>query len=100
MDIRATLQGATRTPDGGGGFSQGWNGIATVWIALEAVSAGESYGPGRLESPSRYRVTLRRRSDVAAGMRLVTAARTLVIQGVLDDGPRLPTIMLLCEDLT
>jgi SPP1 family predicted phage head-tail adaptor len=98
FDTRAMLQQAVTTPDGGGGFSQSWSVVATVWIALEAQSGTDAVGPDVLDSRVRYRVTLRRRGDVAAGMRLVTSAHTLTIHDVLDDGTRSQTMILLCED--
>jgi SPP1 family predicted phage head-tail adaptor len=98
MDIRAVLQNQVRTGDGGGGFSESWSNLATVWIALEVVGAQDVFGPDRQESRTRYRVRLRRRGDVAAGMRLTTAARILRIYGVLDEGPRAQAMTLLCED--
>ena len=98
MDVRATLQAATRTPDGGGGFTVTWETVATVWIALDATTGDNDFGPDRSEPRTQYRVTLRRRADVAPGMRLVTAARTLWIGNVLDDGARSQIMTLLCRD--
>lgn len=98
LDTRVSLQQAVRIPDGGGGFAVSWAEVAAVWIAVEVASGADAFGPDRPESRARYRVTLRRRNDVAAGMRLVGSAHTLAIQAVLDDGPRPQFMTLLCED--
>ena len=98
LDTRASLQQAVRTGDGGGGFAVSWSEIADIWIALEAAGGADDFGPDRLESRARYRITARRRDDVSAGMRLVTSAHTLLVQAVLDEGPRAQFITLLCED--
>ena len=98
LDTRATLQQAVTSGDGGGGFAQDWQVVADIWIALKANGGGDTLGPQRLESRSRYRVALRRRADIAGGMRLVTSAHSLVIHDVLDDGPRSAVMTLLCED--
>lgn len=98
MDTRATLQSAARTPDGGGGFTVTWTAVATVWIAQAAKTGDSDFGPDRSEPRTQYRVTLRRRADVTPGMRLVTAARTLWIDNVLDDGVHSQTMTLSCRD--
>jgi head-tail adaptor len=98
LDTHASLQQAVRTADGAGGFTEGWSELAVIWIAVEAASGLDSFGPDRLESRARYRVTARRRSDIAAGLRLVTPSHTLLVQAVLDDGPRVQLVTLLCED--
>lgn len=98
FDTRATLQQAARSADGGGGFSESWTALATFWIALEVTGGGETFAAERLESRNQYRVTLRRRTDIVPGMRLVTPAQSLAIREVLDAGPRSQAMTLLCED--
>lgn len=98
LDTRASLQQAVRTADGAGGFTESWSALADIWIAVDAANGADSFGPDRLESRVRYRVTARRRGDLAAGQRLVTSSHTLLIQAMLDDGAREPFVTLLCED--
>jgi SPP1 family predicted phage head-tail adaptor len=98
LDQRARLLARTAAPDGGGGTSVSWTELAEIWIALEVTSGSQDAAANRLESRARYRLTLRRRADVAAGMRLETAAHLLVVLAVLDDGPRTQFMILLCED--
>jgi len=99
LDQRAALQVNTLTPDGGGGFTETWETVAMVWVKIAPASAADTFGPDALESRARHRVTLRRRTDIAAGQRLAVAARTFKIHGLLDEGPRAPFITLLCEEL-
>ncbi len=96
---RAALLASTLTPDGGGGFSQSWDAFASVWIALEPLSATDTVGADHLQSRVRHRITLRRRSDVAAGQRVQVGSRLFRIHAVLDDGPRAAALTLLCEEL-
>ena len=99
LDQRVSLQAVARTGDGGGGASLTWSEFASVWAHVAPGSGTDDMGPDRSESVTGYRVRLRRRSDVAAGQRVVTSALTLTIQNVLDGGPRVATMTLLCETL-
>lgn len=96
-DQRVSLQAAVLAGDGGGGAAQTWTQFASVWAAIAPGTGSETFGPDRTESQTRYRVTLRRRTDVAAGQRVVTSWLTLSIVNVLDDGPRAAAMTLLCE---
>jgi SPP1 family predicted phage head-tail adaptor len=96
---RATLLARTLTPDGGGGFAESWDAVATVWIRLEPLGATDTPSAGHLESRIRHRITLRRRADLAAGQRIAVAGRTLRIHAVLDGGPRDAFVTLTAEEL-
>ena len=96
---RATLLACTLTPDGGGGFTQDWEAFASVWIALEPLGATDSVGADHLQSRVRHRLTLRRRSDLAAGQRVQVGSRLFRVHAVLDEGPRAAAVTLACEEL-
>ena len=96
---RATLLARTLTPDGGGGFAQSWTAFAHVWIALQPLSASDTLNADHLESRVRHQITLRRRSDLAAGQRIAVGARTFRLHAFLDSGPRAPYVTLQCEEL-
>ena len=98
LDTRASLQALARTPDGGGGFDESWSEIASVWVQVDATGGSDAVGAERNEARTKYRVTMRRRADVAAGQRIVTSAHTLIVHTVLDDGARARAMTLLCED--
>lgn len=99
LDQRVSLQAASRAGDGGGGASLTWTEFASVWANVTPGTGTDELGPDRNESVTAYRVTLRRRTDVVAGQRVVTEALTLTIRNVLDNGPRAATMTLLCETL-
>jgi SPP1 family predicted phage head-tail adaptor len=96
---RATLLAKTLTPDGGGGFSDSWDGFAEVWVAVEPLGGSDAFGPGRSDSRVRHRLVLRRRTDVVAGQRAMIGARIFRIHDVLDEGPGAAMMTLLCEEL-
>ena len=80
LDRRATLEQQTLVPDGAGGYLATWNVIASVWAGIEPVAGSDAFGPDASESRVRYRITIRRRNDVFAGMRLRSANRPLTIR--------------------
>ena len=96
---RATLEAQTLTPDGAGGYSGSWDAIALVWAAIEPIAGADVYGPDTTESRVRYRITIRRRTDVIAGMRVTANGRVFRITAVLDDGPRTQFLTLLTEQI-
>lgn len=99
LNQRASLLADTLTPDGGGGFADDWESFASAWVAVEAIGGSDAFGPDRLESRVRHRITLRRRTDLAAGQRVQVGARLFRVHTVLDDGPQSQTTILLCEEL-
>ncbi len=99
LNQRATLLANTLTADGGGGFTDTWEAFASVWVQVDPIGGDDGFGPGRLESRVRHRLTLRRRGDVAAGQRAMVGTRTFRIHTVIDAGPASPTMTLLCEEL-
>jgi SPP1 family predicted phage head-tail adaptor len=99
LDQRASLQAKVLTPDGGGGHAESWQTFASVWVSVSPIGASDAFGPDALESRVRHRLTLRRRSDLAAGQRVLVGARSFKVHALLDEGPRGETVTLLCEEL-
>lgn len=99
LNRRVALEAQTLTPDGGGGYIANWDLIATVWAAIEPVSGTEVFGPDASEARVQYRISIRRRSDVFAGMRLNDGGRHFTIKAVLDDGPQSQFFNLLTEKI-
>jgi len=99
LNQRALLLANTLTPDGGGGFSDNWEAFASVWVAVEPIGGTDAFGPDRLEARVRHKLTLRRRTDMAAGQRAQIGARLFRIHTVIDEGPQAALMTLLCEEL-
>ena len=96
---RATIEAKTFASDGGGGFNDGWNTIATAWVRIEPRSGAQVFGPDRNEQQVRHRLTLRRNEDIVAGQRVSVGTRRFTIESVLDEGPQAQTMTLLCEEI-
>jgi SPP1 family predicted phage head-tail adaptor len=99
LDQRATLQTRVLTPDGGGGYDESWEAFGTAWVKVAILGASDTFGPDALESRVRHRIVLRRRTDLAAGQRVLVGARIFKVHALLDEGPPAKTVTLLCEEL-
>lgn len=99
LNLRATLLQKVQTADAGGGYSDSWQSFATVWVKLALQSSEQNIIGDGLQARVRYRLTLRRRTDVAAGQRVALNTRLFDILAVEDVGPPAETYELLCEVL-
>lgn len=86
---RFQLQAPAEAPDGLGGQVQSFVTVAAFWGALTWRGGEERWRQGRPEQAGSWRVTLRWRPGVDAGMRLVDGARAFDVRTVADpDGSR------------
>ncbi|MCX5497658.1 phage head closure protein [Kaistia dalseonensis] len=76
---RVTIQRPVATPDGAGGAALTWEALATVWAAIDPVSAREDAASDRLATRLTHRITVRFRADLAGGMRIAHRGRSLRI---------------------
>jgi SPP1 family predicted phage head-tail adaptor len=81
---RLELQANIGTPDGLGGFQTTWTRLFDVWARLEPVGAGASVRTGALHDEISHRITLRYRSGISPGMRLIAPDRIFEIDAVFD----------------
>ena len=97
LNQRVRILAQTRDPDGGGGYAEVWNVIATLWANVAPRAGNNVFAADALQSRVEYRVTIRRNAAVMVGMRVAVGALTLSIAAILDDGS--PLITLVCEEL-
>jgi SPP1 family predicted phage head-tail adaptor len=97
LNQRVRILAQTRDPDGGGGYAEAWNVIATLWANVAPRAGDNVFAADALQSRVEYRVTIRRNAAVLAGMRIAVGALTLSIAAILDDGS--PLVTLICEEL-
>lgn len=65
--------------------TESWATLATVWAAVEPLSAKEFTAAQQMQSKVSTRITIRRRADVTAVMRIVFRGKIFNIEGVLSD---------------
>jgi head-tail adaptor len=83
------LEGAVRTPDGAGGFTEAWTALGTLWAEVLAGSGSDVLGEERMLSAVPYRVTVRGApvgspSRPQAGQRFREGMRLFLIQAVTE----------------
>lgn len=79
-----SLQQAALTGDGLGGHVESWTEIATLFARIEPVAAGARFGAGQTVETTTHRITIRYRSGIASGMRLVRNGRVFAIVSAHD----------------
>lgn len=100
---RVTFQEATLVDDSVGGFSTSWGSIdttPTMWASVEPLTGREALHAGQLEARVTHRVTVRRRSDLTAQMRIrwdSNGNKILNIRAIEDPGPRAPYLWIQAE---
>jgi SPP1 family predicted phage head-tail adaptor len=80
LDQRITLQSLALVSDGGGGSTETWSNVAILWAKVVPMSGRERLQADQLESPANYRVTIRRRTDITAGKRILWQGKPLNIR--------------------
>lgn len=73
------LEQCSTAPDGLGGHAETWSEIATVFALVEPVTTQAVFGADQTLETITHRVTIRRRGDVASGMRFNRNGRLMDI---------------------
>jgi SPP1 family predicted phage head-tail adaptor len=68
-----------------GGITRVWTTVATVWAAVEPLSAREFVQSAAEQSQVSARITIRRRSDINGAWRIVHGTKVYNVEGVLAD---------------
>jgi len=84
---RLTLQQATQTPDGAGGFEITWSDIIDLWGEISAANLKSFYGfeklfAGKLQSEISHKITIRYRNGISTSMRLLFDNRAFNIRAI------------------
>lgn len=82
---RVRIEQLVRTIDDNGDAIEVWATLATVWAAIEPLSAREFVASQSVQSGVSARITIRYRSDVRPSMRLIHGSKVYQIEGVLSD---------------
>jgi SPP1 family predicted phage head-tail adaptor len=95
---RLTLETVNRAPDGGGGASETWTTVATVWAEITPAGGTEAVDADALTGRVSHEIVFRYRPDVAPVMRLRSAARLFEIAAVIDVDERRRWLRCLCVE--
>ena len=97
LRARLVLEEPVRTPDGGGGASESWIAVATVWGQIEARPGGEAIQADRVTATVVHNVTIRYRAGVLPEMRFRSGTRIFQILSVVDVKDRDRWLICRCE---
>ena len=85
---RVVIEAPVATPDGAGGEGLTWSTHATTWALIEPVRAGEQLVAGGLASVLTHRITLRHRTDITGGMRVLYRGKRYRVLAAADPDAR------------
>lgn len=101
---RVEIQQPSTTADGQGGRSTTWATLATVWAAVQMMSAREAIEAAAIGAQQAYQLVIRNRGDVTPAMRIVwtpfgnSTSKTLEIHGVQPHADR-AYLQLTCSEV-
>jgi SPP1 family predicted phage head-tail adaptor len=81
---RVAFEAATETPDEAGGASLAWATIATLWAAIEPLSAREQAVADHRAGVVTHRIVIRWRTGIEGGMRAVYRGRYFRLLAIHD----------------
>lgn len=98
LRARLVLEEPVRTPDGGGGASESWVEVATVWGRIEGRPGGETVQADRVTATLTHTITIRYRAGVVPQMRFRLETRIFHILSVVDIEDRDRRLICRCEE--
>lgn len=96
---RCSLQAEQRTPDGMGGYQQGWLELRKVWAEITLPTGRTDVVAQQLQAVVTAELRTRPAADLIAGRRLVHGGATYRIEAALPDN-RNSLLRLLCSSIT
>lgn len=95
---RLTLEEKNKVDDGGGGFTESWDVVTTLWAAIRPIRGDEQVETGRLAGEVSHLITLRYREGVAPEMRFRLGVRVFDIKAAIDPDERKCWLRCSCEE--
>ena len=99
LNARLVLERPEETPDGQGGVMPSHAAVATVWAGIAPVSAKAGEAAGAMAAVVTHRIRLRRRGDLAGGMRLRLGARVFALRAFRDPDETGRYLICDCEEI-
>lgn len=96
---QVVIETRVRNVDAGGGTSDGWAAVATVWALIEPTTGSERDHGQLLEVATSHQVTIRYLGSVSARERLRFGSRIFRIVSVRSPAERHHVQILNCEEV-
>lgn len=98
MRRRLVIEAAAETPDGAGGADMAFVAMGAAWANVEWLRGDERWRADRFEQAGQYRVTIRHRGDLTAGMRFRDGGKIYGIKAAGDPDGAGRRLVCLCEE--
>ncbi len=95
---RLVLESRVHVGDGGGGATETWTPITTLWAAVRQKGGREQEAADRLAAKTTTEITIRYREGVTPDMRFRQGTRYFNIRAVLDADGRRRWLRCTCEE--
>lgn len=92
------LQSPTATRDTGGGVTESYTTLKTIFGSIKPVSGQERYRQGKLQESVTHEIIVRHRSDISTNYRLVYDSRNFNIRNIRNIDERNRFMLLLCTE--
>jgi len=98
LNKRITIEAPTKVPGGGGGFTNTFTAIATVWAAVWPTSANEITAANATTMVVSHRIRIRWRSVMRSSWRIKFESRYFSIVGITSPNEAREWLDLLCKE--
>ncbi len=98
MRYRVKVERATNTRDAGGGLSQVFNSVATIYANIKPKSANSTYRQGILQEKVTHEITIRFMKNIDTNSRITYGNRSFAVNGIINVDERDRFLTLLCEE--
>ena len=95
---RVIIEALQTAPDGGGGVTESWAEIDTVWAGISPRVGREIVQADRITGTLTHEIFIRYRADVRPAMRFRKGQRVFHIQACEDVDERSAILKCLCEE--
>lgn len=99
MNRRITLRTVTRTPDGGGGYTETPVDSPPTWAKIEPLQGDEQLQAMQTGMVRPHRFTIRYRAGLTGATRIVYEGRVFDVRSVVDTDERHEELVILADEV-
>ena len=98
MRYRVKVERATNTRDAGGGLSQDFNPVTTIYANIKPKNANSVYRQGMLQEKVTHEITIRYMKNIDTNSKITFGTRSFAVNGIINVDERDRFLTLLCEE--
>lgn len=98
MRYKVKVERATNTRDAGGGLSQAFSSVATIYANIKPKSANSAYRQGMLQEKVTHEITIRYMKNIDTNSKITYGTRSFAVNGIVNVDERDRFLTLLCEE--